>query len=240
MAQIAYPKSGGATTDDQYRELFSTFVDTGALTQGGYLATGDSSGMNVKVAPGFAVVNGVAAKSTAVESLPIGAAPGGALNRIDTVCLQLDYSTDPVVKLVVVPGVAAAAGSQAPPALTLTGTVKALWPIADVAVGPTTVTIAAANVTDRRTFIGTNVGFWTSLTRPTAPSRRIFGMNLSTGEWEGWSPETGWVTVVSNPSALGLIVMRAATVDDLRHALNIYVQGTDPGQSPGRVWIKTP
>ena len=186
MTQTAYPKVGGSTTDVQFREMFSKILDTGAVAEGDFAPVGDSSGMQVKIASGFAIVDGVVAKSTEQETMAIGAAPGGSLYRIDTVVECLDYTHDPIVYLKVLAGVAAASGSQAPPSLTPSGDEKFYWPICDVALGPTTATITSGMVTDRRTFTGTNVGFWTTLRRPPSPRLRQFGFNSTLGVWEFW------------------------------------------------------
>jgi hypothetical protein len=205
MTQTAYPKVGGATTDGQYRELFRNILETGALSTSGYAATADSSGMNVKVAAGLAIVDGIVAKSSAVETLTIAPSSGGTLSRVDTVVLQLDYSTDPIIRLVVIPGTAANTGSQVAPSLAPTGTVQYNWPIANVAVAPTAVTIAAGNITDRRTFSGSNVGLWTTGLRPPAKAG-LLGFNGTTGKWEGSNGSTwaelapSWADIPGKPA----------------------------------------
>jgi hypothetical protein len=238
MAQTAYPKVGGSTTDVQFREMFQQIVDSGVTASGGLLVSGDSSGMNVKVATGMAFIEGIAYKSTAIETLAIGTAPGAGQSRIDTVALKLDYTLTPIVQLTVVAGSAASTGSQVAPALTPAGNVQAYLALADVAVGPSVVTITAGNVTDRRTFVGSNVGTWSSSTRPAAPTKRTLGFNTTTNLWEGWNG-AGWVAISLNPTTIGTALISAANVAAARAALDIVVQLADPGHQAGRVWIKT-
>lgn len=186
MTQTAYPKVGGSTTDVQFREMFSKILDTGAVLENDFAPSADSSGMNVKIAAGFAIVDGLVAKSTAQETLAIGTAPGSGLFRIDTVVECVDYTQNPIVYLKVLAGTPATSGNQAPPSLTPSGNEKFYWPICDVAIGPTTATITSGMVTDRRTFTGTNVGFWATSRRPSSPRLRQFGFNTTLSVWEFW------------------------------------------------------
>jgi hypothetical protein len=149
----AYPKTGQTITTDQYRDLFRQFISTGATTSGGLLPYGDSSGLNVKLAIGDAVVDGVYVKSTAVESRTVGAGSGGGLSRIDTLVANLDFSATPIVTFAVIAGTPAASGAAAP-SLALSGTVVYRWPIANISVSPSASTILSGNVTDLRSMAG--------------------------------------------------------------------------------------
>lgn len=238
MTQTAYPKVGGATTDKQFRDMMNAIIETGATTPGGYAPTGDSSGMNVKIAAGTAFVSGIVAQSDAVTSLTIANAPGAGQSRIDTAVLQLDYTQLPIINLKIVQGTPAATGSQSPPSLAPAGNVVWNLPIADIAVGAGVVTIRATDVTDRRTFTGTNVGFWSAATRPAAPALRTFGYNTTTGIWEGWTG-VAWVPVSTPAGSVGAVVLAANTVADAQNAIGIFVGPTAPANVAGRVWIKT-
>ncbi|KAK2701927.1 hypothetical protein QYM36_019428 [Artemia franciscana] len=108
--------------------------------------TGDSSGLNVKVAAGAGYVRGHYYASTAIETLTIDAGDGNP--RIDTVVLRLEYGSVNDIHLVVVKGTPAA--SPVAPSLTQTETGVYEFPLANVAVAAGAVTISAGNVTDRR------------------------------------------------------------------------------------------
>jgi hypothetical protein len=212
----AYPKVGQSTNDAEYRELFDMIVGTGARDEGSFKPSGDSSGMKVNVAGGFGAIQGVAWKCSD-ESVPIAQAPQSGQSRIDTIVANVDYTQSPIVQLEVLTGVATA-GTPAAPSLALAGTVVARWPIGDVLVKGGAVTITAADVTDRRTFVGRRIGWWTTATRPPAPRKREMGYNETSGTFEIWD---------------GVIWK------DFRSMLNLpIVQQADPGNVPdGTVWI---
>lgn len=153
MAITSFPKPATTITTDQYRDLFRQFISTGATTAGGLAPSGDSSGLNVKLAVGDAVIDGVYVKSTAIESRTIAAGSGGGLSRVDLLVANLDFSATPIVQFAVIQGTPAATGAVMP-SLALSGTVVYRWPIASIAVSPTASTILAGDVTDLRTFAG--------------------------------------------------------------------------------------
>jgi hypothetical protein len=164
MAITAFPKPSTTVTTDQYRDLFRQFVTPGATSAGGLAPYGDSSGLNVKIAIGDAVIDGVYVKSTAIETRTVAAGSGGGLSRIDTLVANVDFSATPIVTFAIIQGTPAATGAAAP-SLALSGTVVYRWPIANIAVAPTASTITAANVTDLRSFVG-NPGIVVQATAP--------------------------------------------------------------------------
>jgi hypothetical protein len=194
MAVSAYPKPSTTISTDQFRDFFRQLITTGAVTAGGLAPSADSSGLNVKIAPGFAVVDGIAVNSTAIETRSVGAGSGGGLSRIDTLVANLDFSATPIVQFVVIAGTPAATGAAAP-SLALSGSVVFRWPIANIAVSPTASTIIAGNVTDRRTFSGKEVGVWTTTSRPTVANS--FGLNTTLGILESTIDGTTWKQVIS-------------------------------------------
>jgi hypothetical protein len=153
MAITAYPRPSTSITTDQFRDLFRQFISTGATSSGGLLPYGDSSGLNVKLAVGDGIVDGIYVKSTAIESRTIAAGSGGGLSRVDTLVANLDFSATPIIQFAVIQGTPASTGAVAP-SLALSGTVVYRWPICDVNVSATASTILAGNVVDRRTFAG--------------------------------------------------------------------------------------
>jgi len=144
MTERSYPFVDGATTDAEFSAMFRQIFPASVID--GLAVSGDSSGLNVKLAAGSGYVRGHYYKNTADDSLTIDA--GGSDPRIDTVVLRLEYGTANSVTVQVKKGTAAASPSQ--PALTQTDTGVFEFPLADVNVKANAVTIAAADVTDRR------------------------------------------------------------------------------------------
>lgn len=203
MAQTSYPFDGQSTTESQYSKLFRQLQDTGVAASASTTdlkATGDSSGMNVKVQPGFAIVRGHAYQSTAVEPVTIAAAD--SLARTDIVVLRLDPTANSIV-LAVLKGTAG--GGE--PTLTQTDTDVYELAIAAVAVGANVTSIAPGVVTDRRRFTGNRVGVWTTDNRPGTPRLGHMGLNTTTSQFEYWTgttwsalaPVVAWDNVAGKP-----------------------------------------
>lgn len=189
MTQTSYPFDAQDTTEAQYSQLFRRLTSTGVsgAPAGTELkASADSSGMNVKVAVGFAIVRGHAYNSDAIETLTIGAS--SANPRRDLVVLRLDPSANSVT-LAVKAGTASATPSD--PSLAQTDEGVFELAIARVTVPANAVTISASDVTDLRTFIGAQWGRWTSALRPTSPAIGTGGFNTSTGRPEVFNG-TSW------------------------------------------------
>ncbi len=190
MAISAFPFDGQDTTEAQYSTFFRELQDSGVI--GGFgdaslRVTADSTGMQVKIAPGSAILRGHCVISTAIETRAIGAA--ATQPRIDAVVARLDPATDNIV-FIVLPG--APATNPAPPTLQQTDTGQWDLLLALVTVAAGTATIAAGAVAERRPWIGQRVGSWSTDTRPTAPRRGRLGLNTTTNSWE-WHNGTGWV-----------------------------------------------
>ena len=164
MAQNSWPFENADTTESQFSKLFNRLKSSGVA---GYPAdtalkvTGDSSGMNVKVAAGFAIVRGFAYENTASVTLTVGAS--SANPRIDLVCLKLDPTANSIV-LEVVAGTPAVTPSA--PTLTQTETGIYELEIGRVTVPALATVIAAGDVSDTRPCLGDAVGVWTSTQRP--------------------------------------------------------------------------
>jgi hypothetical protein len=192
VAITAFPKPAQSITADQFRDYFREFIGTGARVDADLKPSADSSGMNVKLAPGIGFVDGTQVRSTAIETIPVAAASGGG-SRIDTLVANLDYSASPIIQFAVIAG--SPSVTPARPSLALSGSIAYRWPIADIAVGATASTITAANVTDRRTLVGRTVITWTTATRPSSPANGQLGFNLTTSEWE-WRDGSAWVPLL--------------------------------------------
>jgi hypothetical protein len=212
MAITAYPRPNESITSAQFQAWSRRLISTGAVDGAAFLPYGDSSGLNVKFAPGFAIVDGIPVASTSVETRTIAAGSGGSLSRIDTLVANLDYSTNPIVSFAVIAGIPSAS-SPAAPSLALSGSVVFRWPIANILVSPTASTITAANVVDRRSFTSQSVGLWTTDLRPVSPRVGTFGFNatlnaLEVHDGSAWGPVTS--------TALDASVITSGTLNDAR------------------------
>jgi hypothetical protein len=167
MTQSSWPFENADTTETQYSYLFNKLKSSGVAglpSNTELKVTGDSSGMNVKVAAGFAIVRGFMYWSDAQVTNTIGASSSNP--RIDLVVLRLDPSANTIVQAVV-------AGTPAvtPSAPSLTQTTTAIYEleIGRVTVPALATVIAAGNVSDTRPCLGDDVGVWTTTQRPANP-----------------------------------------------------------------------
>lgn len=195
MAQISYPFETQDTTETQYSALFSKLQTTGVDgdTAGTILKVSANTGMQLNVATGFAIIRGFAYENTAVESLTL--ATGNTQPRIDLVILRLDPSANSIV-LAVKQGTPAAS----PSAPALTQNAGAVWelPLAQIAVAANTTAIGPSDITDVRRFLGTQVGTWTTTTRPTSATAGTLGYNSTLGAYEFWNG-SAWTAVTTAP-----------------------------------------
>jgi hypothetical protein len=231
MAITSWPRVDEDTTDAQYAELFDSIIGSGVRDAGAFAVTADSSGLNVKVATGFAVVAGSACLSTAVETLAI-AANTGTVARVDTVVLQRNFTAGAgkVVQLIV------KQGTQA-----LVRDVRGIFEVAlaTITVAPSAATITSANVVNKRGLLSTRVGTWTTATRPTYSGSGLVGLNTDTGAWEansgnGWAGLATWDNI-GRPSAIPISQggTGAKTKADARAALGITSGTAVPSNTMG-------
>lgn len=189
MTQQSYPFDTGTTSETQFSQLFKRLNTTGVsgsdLTTD-LKVTGDSSGLQVKVAAGFALVRGHAYYSNAVETLAVAATT--TLPRVDLVILKLDPVTANSIVLAVKQGTAAA--SPVAPSLTQDDTwTGGVWefPIGRIDIpANTSTTITAGMVSDIRQYMGIPFGHWTTALRPTSPIQGTAGYNTTLGAPEYW------------------------------------------------------
>ena len=197
MAQSSWPFENQNTTEIQYSDLFRRIQSSGVAGDPGtsdLSAFGDSSGMQIKVPAGFAIVRGHAYFSNATETVAITSA--AANPRIDILVLELNPTANSTI-LKMVNGTPA----TSPTAPTLTQTTDGLFQLAlaRVTVPANATTIAATNVADVRTFLGNQFGRWTTATRPASPLAGVAGLNITTGQPEFWSG-SAWVSFLADGS----------------------------------------
>ena len=155
MAQSSWPFENIDTSETQFSQWARNIgegVKTGALNELEVFA--DSTGMQVKVRSGQAMVRGHYYQSTAQETLTVTAAD--LTNpRIDTVIIELDPSANSIV-LKVIAGSPAAVPSPEPLVQTDAGVYQ--FKLAEVLIDAAATTIAAGKVTDSRTYLEALLG----------------------------------------------------------------------------------
>lgn len=157
-ATLYFPYDSGAgsnVTEDQWRKMAAWFRGNGVLL--GYLnslaVTGDSTGMQVKLATGACWINGAYGEnSTSVQTLPVTAAHS-TNPRIDLVVARNRYNSN-LIEWDVIAGTPA--GSPVAPTPTIDSTMYEI-PLAYIAVGAAVSTITAGNVTDIRKYSDTTM-----------------------------------------------------------------------------------
>ncbi|QDK03389.1 hypothetical protein SEA_LEVITICUS_24 [Streptomyces phage Leviticus] len=205
MAQSSYPFDGQTVSETQYSQFFRELQDNGVAsssTANDLEVSADSSGMNVKVQPGTAIIRGHAYTSTAIETLTI-AASDATQSRTDRIVLRLDPAANSIVLAVITgtPG-------GGTPSLTQTDTGIYESVLANVAVGANVTTITPSDVTDQRRFVGSRIGSWSTALRPTSPRVGRLGYNINTSKWEFWNgtawndlaPIVNWLTITGKPT----------------------------------------
>jgi hypothetical protein len=189
VAISSYPFDNQDSTEGQYTTLFRELQLSGvADTFGGsgWQITA-TTGMNVSVQSGFAIVRGHGVQNTAPITLSIPAATSAPI--IHMVVLRLDPSANTITP-VVISGVAN--GPAPTPSQTDTGIYE--MPLATILVPPGTINVDPTKVTDLRPFVGQQPSAWSTTTRPATPRLSRLGYNASTSEWEFWNG-SAWATV---------------------------------------------
>ena len=184
MAESSFPWEGIDTTETQFSQMFRTLNNgVNDVPTGSALEVSAGTGLAVVAEAGQAMVRGHFYISTAQESLALATADP-TNDRIDTVVLKLDPVANSIT-LVVKTGTPA--GSPTAPALVQTDSGIYEMPIANVLV-PATAGVPST-ITDRREFMGTKLGSWTTAGRPT-PTGVLFGFNTTTGLVEFYNTNT--------------------------------------------------
>lgn len=213
MAQTSWPFQAVDTTETQFSQ-WARHIASGGRSGVNGIPTGtelkvsaNSSGMQVFVAAGQAMVRGHFYASTASETLAIDSA--NTSPRIDSIVLRLDPSANSVV-LAVVKGTPAA--SPVAPSLTQTDAAIFELKLADVRVDASVTTIDSNKVTDTRQFL---MDIWTTANRPVG-FLGLTGYNTTTGQLESFNG-TDWadVTAVLNGSNITSGTVAAARIANL-------------------------
>lgn len=188
MAENSYPFENTSVTEAEYTRLFSEFQSTGVIGGWGSNAlrvSANGSGMSVTLSAGLAIVRGHAYHNTSARTLSIPAASGTA--RQDAVVLELNPTNNEIVAKVIPNG-----------AFSLTQTATGIYQMLLCIVQVTTsaVVISANNLTDRRPWVGRQVGVWSNFTRPGVGDRRVgfTGYNAERDRLEYWDG-TAWKAV---------------------------------------------
>lgn len=181
MTQTSWPFQNVDTTETQFSQWARHIASGGRSGVNGIptgtdlKVTANSSGMQVFIAAGQAMVRGHFYASSDSETITIGAANTNP--RIDSIVLRLDPSANSVL-LTVVAGTAAV--SPVAPTLTQTDSGIYDFKLADVRVEANATTIDNSKVTDTRQFV---LDVWTTANRPT-PFLGLFGYNITLQKFE--------------------------------------------------------
>ena len=220
MAQNSWPFENVDTTEDQYSLLFGRYGKPGSLFMGvasqpnqtgaGSLTVyGDSSGMQVKVRSGFAVVRGFAYQNT-TNGQTVAIDTGSASPRIDLIVLTLDPSANTIV-LAVVKGTPAA--SPTAPSLTQNDTTGIYqMEIGRVLVPALATSVAAGDVTDTRPCLPVGAGVWTTTQRPAGVQGQM-GWNVTNNQLEVYTG-SAWQEV--KPSSIDASIITTGTISNSR------------------------
>lgn len=195
MTLRAYPFDNVVTTEVDVSKLFREFQNSGIAASAdaqdfSVYATG-SDGMQVFVRAGFALINGYALDSSAVQQKNIQAA--STSQRYDLVVLRADPGNNSIT-----PEVLTGTVGGGIPVPTWTNTDICELPLAVVTVRANVTAIDATDVADSRKFLTGSVGVWKDGGQPTAPRIAQLGYNLTKKQWEYWDGTTWTPNVPSN------------------------------------------
>jgi hypothetical protein len=223
MTQASFPFEGIDTTETQFSKWARHF-NNGVNDEptGTALEVSAGTGLAVDVEAGEAMVRGHYYISDATESLALATADA-TNDRIDVVVLRLDPTANSIV-LAVKTGTPDAAPTA--PALVQTDAGIFEQALANVLVAATSG--VPGTITDRREFMGTRLGSWSTAGRPDPAGRVLFGFNTDTERIEFYNTETpGWQDVT--PASIGDI--GDVTITSAVEGDTLVYDGTD--------WVNT-
>lgn len=256
MAETSWPFDSQTSSENDWSYLMRHLSATqdggvvGSPSSTALKVTGDSSGMQVKLAAGYGIVRGHMYYNSSTLTIALTAAPGSGTTRIDSIVLKLDPTAN-TITAIKVDGTAGASPSA--PTLTSNQTDTGVYylEIARVNVGTSVSTIAAGDVTDLRPFIGTKVGVWTTAARPAGTTQFPLvvgqtGFNTTTTTFEAWTG-SAWVSIPQNITAGALSATEQAAINagkiraggtSAGTAITVFVQsGTPTANATGDLWF---
>jgi len=190
MSESSFPWENIDTTETEYSLLFRTLNNgvNGTPSGGELEVVPGFSGLTVDVEPGEAMVQGHFYINSAAKTLTLNTADP-TNPRIDTIVLRLDDVANEIVAIAE-PGTPAV--SPVPPTLTQTQPYGVFdFPLADVLVPANAG--AVSTITDRREFMGTKIGTWTTAGRPITTNRVLVGFNTDNNQIEFYNiNESEW------------------------------------------------
>lgn len=204
MTMTSWPYVAQDTTDIEYGRLFREMAASdgmaGSFGDDTLRVTGDSSGRQVKMATGSAILRGYMFYSTAIETIAIAANSGAA--RVDLVVLELNLSAPLVANRILPKVLQGTSGSSTPPSLMQTETGIYQIPLATVAVANNAAVINAGDVVDARSWMDQKYGVWTTSRRPVSPRKYKLGFNETMNRWEYYNGSS-WVGLTDHSHDLG-------------------------------------
>ena len=208
MAQTSWPFENIDTTETQFSQ-WAKNINEGVKQGNGdeLVVSADGTGMTVSVGSGQSMIRGHYYSSTATESLAITASDP-TNPRIDAVVLELDPTANTIL-LKVLAGTPA--GSPVAPTLTQTEAGVYQLPLAYIAVAATVLAIESGDVTDKRGFMFSGIGKWTTDNRPTNPIQyETTGYNTTLNTHEFWNG-TSWVGFADPITTEGDLIVGGAS-----------------------------
>ena len=194
MAETSFPWEDIDTTETQYSQLFRQLNNgvNGTSATDEVKVVAGFAGLTVDVEPGEAMVQGHYYINTVAKNIELDTADG-VNDRIDTIVLRLDDVANEIVAVAVTGTPAVSPDS---PTLNQTEPYGVYeFPLADVLV-PAGAGVPGS-ITDRREFMGTRLGTWSTASRPPITGRPLFGFNTDTGQIEFYNTlEADWRPVV--------------------------------------------
>lgn len=231
MPVAAYPYETQDTTETQYTRIMREVQQDGvADAQGsGSVALSIPGGnLRVNVANGAVWARGVLLEVTGgAEFVTLSA--GGGSARTDAIVARFDATNNTGV-LAVVQGT-----TTAIPALTRTDNVwEVLLGTVAVAAGATTLT--AANLTDKRVYVGQQIGAWSTALRPgsdgtPAPRKWRTGYNVTTNLIEVWDG-AAWQNLGKYIRFVDLV----KPAYNLMDGKTVYIEDLPPAANFGADW----
>ncbi len=204
MAQTSWPFENIDTSETQFSQMFRNFASgVNGSPAGTELKVTAGTGLQVSVALGQAMVRGHYYVSTATELLTISTA-NPTNPRIDSIVLTLDPTANSIVLAVV-----AGTPAVSPVAPTLTQTDAGIYQmeLAQVAVAAGAGTVGT--ITDKRSFIGSRFGIWSTAGRPPAPYTGQAGYNSTIPQPEYWDG-SAWSSFSAAPTSISSAIVTTA------------------------------